>query len=116
MAPLGVTVGLLKATLGLAMRPAAGCIEATSKFMQGIGLLCLGKRGIQGKLVRRVQAPGVAITDVVQAARQSVAHEAYQSALIAAWQVRACDVLLSPFNLHWMRTALARVCFGALAT
>ncbi len=38
--------------LGLGVRPAAGAVEATSKVLQGLGLLCLGKRGIQGKLVR----------------------------------------------------------------
>jgi hypothetical protein len=26
--------------------------------LQGVGLACLGKRGIQGKLLRRVMAPG----------------------------------------------------------
>ncbi|EFJ52490.1 hypothetical protein VOLCADRAFT_102987 [Volvox carteri f. nagariensis] len=83
---LGVPAGILKASLGLGVRPAAGAVEATSKLLQGIGLACLGKRGIQGKLVRRVQAPGLAITDVVQAARASVAQAAIQAALIAAWQ------------------------------
>ncbi|GLC57723.1 hypothetical protein PLESTB_001257700 [Pleodorina starrii] len=83
---IGVPMGLLKASVGLGMRPAAGAVEATSKLLQGFGLMCLGKRGIQGKLVRRVQAPGVAVTDVVQAARASAAQAAMQGALIAAWQ------------------------------
>ncbi|GLI64033.1 hypothetical protein VaNZ11_007171 [Volvox africanus] len=83
---LGVPMGLIKASVGLGVRPAAGAVEATSKVLQGVGLACLGKRGIQGKLVRRVQAPGLAITDVVQAARASAAQAAIQGALIAAWQ------------------------------
>ncbi len=80
--------GLLKGGLGLAVRPTAGVVEGTSKTLQGVGLLCLGKRGIQGKLIRRMQAPGVAVTDVVHAARVSAAQAAYQAAIIAAWQVR----------------------------
>ncbi|GFR40078.1 hypothetical protein Agub_g624, partial [Astrephomene gubernaculifera] len=83
---VGLPVGLAKASLGVAMRPAAGTVEAFSKVLQGVGLLCLGKRGIQGKLARRVQAPGLAITDVVQAARANAVQEAYQASLIAAWQ------------------------------
>ncbi len=59
-------VGLLKAGLGLGLRPAAGIVEGVAKVLVGFGLLCLGKRGIQGRLTRRVQAPGMAITDVVQ--------------------------------------------------
>lgn len=81
-------MGLLKGGLGLAVRPTAGVVEGTSKTLQGVGLLCLGKRGIQGKLIRRMQAPGVAVTDVVHAARVSAAQAAYQAAIIAAWQVR----------------------------
>ncbi|GIL45737.1 hypothetical protein Vafri_2896 [Volvox africanus] len=83
---LGVPMGLIKASVGLGVRPAAGAVEAASKVLQGVGLACLGKRGIQGKLIRRVQAPGLAITDVVQAARASAAQAAIQGALIAAWQ------------------------------
>lgn len=45
--------GLAKAGIGLLVRPTAGVIEASSKTMQGLGLLCLGKKGIQGKLIRR---------------------------------------------------------------
>ncbi|GIL71927.1 hypothetical protein Vretifemale_2372 [Volvox reticuliferus] len=92
---LGVPMGLIKASVGLGVRPAAGAIEATSKVLQGVGLACLGKRGIQGKLVRRVQAPGLAITDVVQAARASAAQAAMQGALIAAWQA-ALPAISSP--------------------
>lgn len=50
---IGLPLGLVKATMGLGIRPAAGAVEAASKVLQGVGLLCLGKRGIQGKLVRR---------------------------------------------------------------
>lgn len=65
-APLGVGVGAAKALLGLGLRPVSGTLEALSKSLQGAGLLCLGKRGIQGKLVRRVRAPGVAVADILQ--------------------------------------------------
>lgn len=30
---------------------------------QGLGLMCLGKRGIQGKLLRRVMAPGTPLAN-----------------------------------------------------
>lgn len=46
-APLGVGVGVAKAVLGLGLRPVSGTLEAVSKTLQGTGLLCLGKRGIQ---------------------------------------------------------------------
>lgn len=54
----GVLVGLLKGTGGLMVRPVMGVMDASSKILKGVGLLCLGRRGIQGKLVRRVRAPG----------------------------------------------------------
>lgn len=40
------------------VRPVVGTLDAGSKCLRGFGLLCLGRRGIQGKLVRRVRPPG----------------------------------------------------------
>ena len=37
----------MKGCLGLALRPIAGTLEASSKGLRGVGLLFLGKRGIQ---------------------------------------------------------------------
>jgi hypothetical protein len=53
LAVVGVIVGLAKAGIGILVRPTAGVVEAGSKGLIGAGLMCLGKRGIQGKLVRR---------------------------------------------------------------
>ena len=44
---LGFSLGLFKGLVGLMARPSAGVIEGSSKLLQGLGLLCLGKRGIQ---------------------------------------------------------------------
>jgi hypothetical protein len=57
---LGVLFGLLKAALGLGLRPIAGMTEFASKATQGVALVCLGRQGIQGKIMRRVYAPGTA--------------------------------------------------------
>lgn len=43
----GFCLGLAKGLTGLMVRPVAGVAEAFSKILQGLGLLCLGKRGIQ---------------------------------------------------------------------
>ena len=53
LAVVGVLVGLAKGGVGILVRPTAGFVEAGSKGLIGAGLLCLGKRGIQGKLIRR---------------------------------------------------------------
>lgn len=52
--------GLLKALVGLAIRPMAGITESASKATQGCALVCLGRQGIQGRIMRRVYAPGTA--------------------------------------------------------
>ena len=46
-AVLGFIFGLCKGVLGVGWRPTAGIIEGIAKILLGIGLLCLGKRGIQ---------------------------------------------------------------------
>eukprot|EP00798_Chlamydomonas_sp_ICE-L_P003801 gene3801-13870_t len=43
----GFFLGLFKGSLGVVLRPAAGVIDSGSKLLQGLGLVCLGKRGIQ---------------------------------------------------------------------
>ncbi|QDZ21895.1 vacuolar protein sorting-associated protein [Chloropicon primus] len=53
--PLGVMKGLL----GVAVRPTAGFLEGASRLSQGLGLLCLGKEGIEGNIPHRVRAPEV---------------------------------------------------------
>ena len=59
-AVIGVLFGLMKAVLGLGLRPIAGATEMASKATQGCALVCLGRQGIQGKIMRRVYAPGTA--------------------------------------------------------
>jgi hypothetical protein len=54
----GLALGILKGAGGLMVRPVVGTLDAGSKCLRGFGLLCLGRRGIQGKLVRRVRPPG----------------------------------------------------------
>lgn len=54
----GLALGILKGAGGLVVRPVVGTLDAGSKCLRGFGLLCLGRRGIQGKLVRRVRPPG----------------------------------------------------------
>jgi len=51
--------GLLKGLLGVPIRPIAGFLECSSRISQGLGLLCLGKEGIEGILPHRVRAPEV---------------------------------------------------------
>jgi hypothetical protein len=54
----GFALGIMKGAGGLMVRPVVGTLDAGSKCLRGFGLLCLGRRGIQGKLVRRVRPPG----------------------------------------------------------
>lgn len=54
----GLALGIMKGAGGLMVRPVVGTLDAGSKCLRGFGLLCLGRRGIQGKLVRRVRPPG----------------------------------------------------------
>jgi hypothetical protein len=54
----GGLVGGLKGLAGLLVRPMMGTLDAGSKGLRGMGLLCLGRRGVQGRSVRRVRAPG----------------------------------------------------------
>lgn len=101
----GVMVGLLKGTGGLMVRPVMGAIDASSKCLKGVGLLCLGRRGIQGKLVRRVRAPGalegpsggLGPAGALAAGRQRAGPGAdgmwlddasLHAALVASWQAR----------------------------
>ena len=47
MAAVGAVAGFLKAVTGLFLRPSIGILEAASKLLQGVGLACTGKKGIQ---------------------------------------------------------------------
>ncbi len=49
---LGLSLGIIKGILGLATRPSIGILEASSKLLQGFGLACLGKKGIQARRLR----------------------------------------------------------------
>jgi hypothetical protein len=87
--PIGAAIGLAKSLVGLALRPAAGSVEAASKLLQGLGLMCLGKRGIQGKLLRRVMAPGTPMQNTLRAHGQDGGAEraaAMRAQVVAAWQ------------------------------
>ena len=44
---VGLVGGFFKSLAGLLMRPSIGILEATSKLLQGAGLVFMGKRGIQ---------------------------------------------------------------------
>merc|ERR1711904_453612 len=52
-------LGILKGLAGCAIRPTAGFLECSSRVSQGLGLLCLGKEGIEGNIPHRVRAPEV---------------------------------------------------------
>jgi hypothetical protein len=69
----GLTLGVLKGAGGLMVRPVMGALDAGSKCLRGLGLLCLGRRGIQGKLVRRVRPPGALEPSPAAAAAQASA-------------------------------------------
>eukprot|EP00873_Tetraselmis_striata_P032816 jgi/Tetstr1/453080/TSEL_040115.t1 len=56
--PAGLLLGTGKGLLGLLLRPMTGVLEGGSKFGEGIGLLCLGAAGIEGRMTSRVRAPG----------------------------------------------------------
>lgn len=56
----GAVLGLVKGAAGLMVRPGMGVLDAISKCLKGVGLLFLGRRGIQGKLIRRIRPPGAA--------------------------------------------------------
>lgn len=99
----GLLAGLMKGTGGLMVRPAMGVLDASSKCLKGVGLLFLGKRGIQGKLVRRVMPPGASERPValagsalaaagrhgsVAAASRGVSDATLHEMLIASWQAR----------------------------
>ena len=51
-------MGVVKALLGLAVRPFVGAMEASSKALHSLALASLGREGILGKMQRRVKAPG----------------------------------------------------------
>jgi hypothetical protein len=61
LALVGLAAGLIKGCIGLGIRPMMGVADSGSKALRGVGLLFLGRRGIQGKLVRRVRPPGAAV-------------------------------------------------------
>ena len=61
LALVGLAMGLVKGCIGLGVRPMMGAADSGSKVFRGVGLLFLGRRGIQGKLVRRVRPPGAAV-------------------------------------------------------
>lgn len=90
LAVLCFTVGIFKSLLGLGLRPAAGIVEVNSKFLQGIGLLCLGKKGIQGKMLRRVCAPGTPMQNSIGGTGVDMAaameDRVKQEQIMAAWQ------------------------------
>ncbi|KIY91376.1 hypothetical protein MNEG_16588 [Monoraphidium neglectum] len=97
---VGALAGLIKGLGGLAARPVVGLVDGSSKGLQGIGLLFLGKRGIQGKLVRRVRPPGAAADDPLSRALRARAdgaggrEAAARAALVASWA--AAIGLLAP--------------------
>jgi hypothetical protein len=98
---VGVIAGMIKGLGGLAARPVVGLVDGSSKGLQGIGLLFLGKRGVQGKLVRRVRPPGAAAEDPLSRALRVRAdgaggrEAAMRAALIASWQA-AIGLLVPP--------------------
>ena len=54
----GAVFGSMKAIAGLGLRPLAGTVELISKASQAGALLCLGKQGLQGRIMRRINPPG----------------------------------------------------------
>lgn len=54
----GMLFGLCKGVAGLSLRPFAGVVESMSKGTQMAALLCLGRQGVQGRIMRRIYAPG----------------------------------------------------------
>lgn len=85
LSALGFVAGVFKGLLGLLVRPSLGVLEAASKLTQGMGLVFKGKKGIQGKEIRRVAAPGTPMQNVVINDQGQVA-KANHDQLVAAWQ------------------------------
>eukprot|EP00798_Chlamydomonas_sp_ICE-L_P005982 gene5982-5274_t len=82
--PLGIMLGLTKGLLGLIVRPVSGIVDSSAKVLQGMGLFCLGKRGIQGKIVRRIYVPSEPLTASSDVDNQQAKLKRAQ--LIDAWQ------------------------------
>jgi len=90
--------GIVKGVLGIPIRPVAGFLECSSRISQGIGLLCLGREGIEGILPHRVRAP-IIFQEQVQL--KSIAEAEYEAALQKwketlsklSWQYRKVEVL-----------------------
>jgi len=89
----GMVLGLVKATVGVPVRPLIGGLEMTSKIFAALALSSLGRDGIVGKLRRRVRAPGAYAEDATEAAayteegaRAFSEARNYARSLQAAWQ------------------------------
>jgi len=76
--PLGVFKGLA----GILVRPTAGFLECSSRLSQGLGLLCLGKEGIEGNIPHRVRAPEV----LQEAQLKSIAADAENRQNLDKWK------------------------------
>lgn len=46
-AGVAAAAGLAKGLLGVAVRPAVAVVESSSRALHGLGLMCLGRQGIQ---------------------------------------------------------------------
>jgi hypothetical protein len=105
----GLAVGVLKGTGGLMVRPVMGALDAGSKVLRGAGLLCLGRRGIQGKLVRRVRPPGALEPSPAAAAAAAAAEaggDAQGSGVGAAQAAGSVGVPPSPSRGPTLHAAL----------
>lgn len=85
-AAAGAIIGVAKGILGIAVRPAAAVVESTSRVLRGLGLVCLGTQGIQGKLVRRVRAPETIMADTQESTPLAHKQAALKQQLLEAWQ------------------------------
>ena len=89
MHALGFSIGVIKALIGLPVRPFIGSMEFTSKVFAALALSSLGRDGIVGKIQRRVRAPGAYADDGSDAMMEDGPRseaQAQSRALQAAWQ------------------------------
>ena len=100
--------GLLKGLAGVFIRPTAGFLECQSRISQGIGLLCLGKQGIEGILPHRVRAPEVR-QEVLQAQQKTLAESEHEE-ILQKWKetlVKLVPSLESETLTHYIDLDLA---------